>query len=279
MNAQFNYQRSWATYYGGAGTKLIDSEMENTGNIYIVGNVYGTIPYSNGFVTSNSQQPYYGGVNSDSFIAKYNSSGLLLWATYFGGSGNDELTVISIDSENNLFVVGSTNSSQNIATTGAFQVSLTSSGNSSYIVKYLSSDSLIWSTYFIDNTSITDIATDNDKNLIICDITSNTNEIATPDSFQKIYNTNAVFNSLIMKFSKIGQIIWGTNYVANNSLFLLFFSGICINSSGIYVSGKTPDFSGFYATLGCHQSQNNGGVDLFLTKFSLDCNRLWSTYY
>jgi Secretion system C-terminal sorting domain/Beta-propeller repeat len=263
---QFNYQREWATYCGGNLTQTVDAATDSQGNIYIVGNAYGEIPYSNNFMTLNAHQPNYGGGISDGFIAKHSPSGELLWATYLGGTSSDSIYYITIDGDDNVIVAGDIDSASTI--------------NFASIIKFSTSGELLWSYNIYENTGITCIASDNQKNIIICGGTSNTTEIATPNSFQENFATNCIYNSFIIKLSRTGQKVWGTYYTSNSSSTTInYISGLCVNSTGIYVSGETTDSTGFYATTGCHQPQNNGGSDYFLAKFNLAGERLWSTYY
>lgn len=51
-----------------------------------------------------------------------------VWGSYFGGSGNENLNAMYTDDQDNLYAVGSTDSINNIATTGSHQSSL--NGNS-----------------------------------------------------------------------------------------------------------------------------------------------------
>ena len=68
--------------------------VDNLGNVYIVG-------YTNNASTS------------DILIAKYNSSGTLLWQTTLTGSGTDEGRGIAVDSSGNVYITGSINNGSN----------------------------------------------------------------------------------------------------------------------------------------------------------------------
>jgi len=48
----------------------------------------------------------YAGGDSDGFVAKLNSSGILQWNTFIGGTSGDGISAISIDSSGNLYVAG-----------------------------------------------------------------------------------------------------------------------------------------------------------------------------
>ena len=53
-----------------------------------------------------SQKPVTSQGGDDGFIEKLDSSGMLIWANTFGGSGNDEVQAIAIDLNQNLLVSG-----------------------------------------------------------------------------------------------------------------------------------------------------------------------------
>ena len=58
----------------------------------------------------------------DGFVAKFNSTGSTLeYATYFGGSGDDCISSIAVDSKGDVFMTGSTSSQFLKTTTDAFQ--------------------------------------------------------------------------------------------------------------------------------------------------------------
>ncbi len=73
--------------------------MDNSGNIYLAG-----YTYSNMKETGSS---YNGG--KDIFLAKYNSSGNLIWIYQDGTDNHDEIYDIAIDNSNNIYIAGYTN--------------------------------------------------------------------------------------------------------------------------------------------------------------------------
>ena len=99
----------WSTYYTCYFGN--DIKTDSKGNIYLTGLTY----------TGNSSIPYlghqtnYGGGFMDGFLVKFNSNGTRRWATYYGGSGDDYISAIDIDSIDNVFVAGVTSSSSNIS--------------------------------------------------------------------------------------------------------------------------------------------------------------------
>ena len=63
---------------------------------------------------------------NDGFIAKFDSGGHRKWATYYGGNGYDDLLSVALDSSENIFASGYTESSSGIATPGEYQTTLSS---------------------------------------------------------------------------------------------------------------------------------------------------------
>jgi hypothetical protein len=97
---------SWATYLGGAGYGIA---VDSAGNALVTGQT-ATGNFTGGSNNGGTNNSFKGG-DTDAFVAKLTSSGTLSWATYLGGSGNDEGCSIAADSLGNAFVTGWTMSS------------------------------------------------------------------------------------------------------------------------------------------------------------------------
>ncbi len=96
----------WATYFGGAQNDLAyDVTTDTLNNIYTTGITYS----SSNIATSGAFQNTYAG-NSDIFLSKHNENGQLLWATYYGGAGNDFSYSLVTDDSLNVYIGGSTRS-------------------------------------------------------------------------------------------------------------------------------------------------------------------------
>lgn len=141
--------RNWATYYGGTSDEGIEGLAVDHSNNIIIAGLTGS---SSGIATSGAHQTAAGG-SDDALIAKFTSSGGLVWATYYGGSGSDWAQAIALDQNDNYYVTGGTQSSTNIATSGAYQTSLASAASDAFCVKFNSSGARQWGTYYGGNGS------------------------------------------------------------------------------------------------------------------------------
>jgi Beta-propeller repeat len=144
-----NYQRSWGTYFGDERLQLNDSKVDSQGNLYLVGTAFGIEVDQYFWQVYNMPNPYhnsYIGGNSDGFILKFNTYGECIWGTYIGGLGSDSIESIDIDVNDNVYLVGSTNSDSGIATANAYQP-IKSQGYDFIVVRFLSNgvlDDLLW---------------------------------------------------------------------------------------------------------------------------------------
>lgn len=288
----FNYEREWATYYGGENTYVKDDAQDVEGNIYIVGYMTGTATYLNSFVTAGSFQSTFGGGVSDGFMAKFNSEGLLMWATFIGGASADRINTITIDSEDRIFIAGTT-LSEGMATPNAYKESQMGMQDA-YLAEFSSSGTRIWATYYgggyIDGFSA--VESDDNGNLYLFGKTSSQENITSTGSFNEIFVPNpdssqpeSDMKNFIVKFTKAGSRVWGTYYGTNIDSSTSAVTGISVNASGLFVTGYVIDTSmnSYFATLSCHQSFNSNaigiGVDMFISRFSFGGSRDWSTYF
>ena len=117
-------------------------------------------------VTTNAVQPTYGGDDDnaepgDMIIVKYNTeSRAVEWATYFGGSGSDAATGLSLDVNGNLVVSGHTTSTD-FPTMNPIQ-SENGGKSDAVIVKLSASGELLFSTYLggVEDDQFSDTARD-----------------------------------------------------------------------------------------------------------------------
>ena len=113
----------YSTYLGGSGgDDGLGIAVDAAGNAYVAGSAPGILP-----TTPGAFQPTLGGIvgQSDAFVAKLNASGTaLVYATYLGGTSNDDGLGIAVDSAGNAYVTGHTFSSNFPTTVGALSRSL-----------------------------------------------------------------------------------------------------------------------------------------------------------
>ena len=114
----------YATYFGSRGNEAARSiALDNSGNVYVAG-----FTTSDGLAkTAGTVQPAYGGDNpssgdtGDAFVAKYSPQGGLVYVTYLGGRADDIALGLALDSQNNIYVTGYTNSNNFPVSSSAFQ--------------------------------------------------------------------------------------------------------------------------------------------------------------
>lgn len=270
--------RIWSSYYGGSGWEdAYGVSTDNDGNVYIAGFTNG----ANG-IASGGFQNTFGGGTYDSFLAKFNSAGSRLWATYYGGPGDEgyDGNSLSADNAGNVYLTGWTSSITGIAS-GGFQ-NTSGGGIDAFIVKFNSSGSRVWATYYGgtgDEGGISNIlfgknaATDISGNVYLSGTTESTSSIAS-GGFQNTYGggTNDCY---LVKFDSTGNRNWATYYGDSGDERGW---GVATDASGhVYLTGRSNSTSGIAS--GGFQNTNYGSYDAFLVTFSPSGNRLCATYF
>jgi len=276
--------RIWSTYFGGNGTGsgmggefIAGISLDLFDNVVICGSTSS----DSGISSTGAYQTSYGG-GFDAFIAKFSSTGSRTWSTYFGGTNPDQGEGVTTDKIGNIYITGATQSTSNIATSGAYQSSFikkTLSNNYGYafIAKFTSQGGLIWSTYFGGNRSDEGerITIDVFGDVLISGFTNSSTGIATSGAYQTINYDN--YNDFIAKFSASGARIWSTYYGTVGN-----FGGSRITSDltgNIFITGTTDSFPPILSA-GAYQTSYGGGYsDVFIAKFSPSGTRLWGTYF
>jgi hypothetical protein len=118
---------------GTADVFASEVDVDASGNIYVTGHFNGANQSFDGSGTITFQNN--GGF--DSYIAKYNSSGVYLYAFTYGGSGNDYTSTINVDASNNVRIGGVFNITANFSSSPVTTHTLTSfNGYDVFMAKY-----------------------------------------------------------------------------------------------------------------------------------------------
>ena len=257
----------YSTYLGGSSyEEAYDIRVDSSNNAYVVGRVAS----ANYPVTAGAFQTTIHG-SDDAFITKLNSAGsALLFSTYLGGGGLEDLMRLAIDSSGNSYIAGTTDSNDFPITAGAFQTSK-AVGRDAFVAKLNSSGSaLSYGTYLgggmDDFTS--GIALDASGGAYVTGFTSSTNFPTTPGTFLPNYNN---YNSYITKLNPLGSaLVYSTYYPGATQAIKLDSSG------NAFVTGTTS--TDFLTTPGAYQTSSDG-LDAFVSKINASGSaQIYSSY-
>lgn len=238
----------------------------------------------------------------------------LEWGTYYGGSGPEYAQYLDYsfagysshsnnvltDKKGDVYMCGSTMSVDNIATTGAFQVSLSNNGSNAFLVKFNPQGQRLWATYYgggggyispdngLNYGTVSgrghSIACDTLGNIYMAGITWNNNGIATPGAYQPALNgTNGWPDLYLVKFHDDGVREWAT-YFGNSMIDEGGSIAVTPNGSRIYLAGASKAHSpvnDVIASPGAAFPPQSGQWSQytgFLTCFNSLGQKQWGTY-
>jgi len=195
----------------------------------------------------------------------------LLASTFIGGSDYDYGYDVVLDSSNNVYIAGYTNSFSYPTTTGVYQ-STKSGGYDVFVSKFNNDLSALSASTFIGGNS-TDrayaIALDSSYNVYITGCTNSTN-YPTINAYQAVNNGN--YDAFISKLSNDLSTLLSSTYVGSSSYDYAY--GIALDPlDNVYITGYTNS-ANYPMTSDVYQTANNGGYDAFVSKFTTNLSTL-----
>ena len=136
----------YSTYLGGSGgARGQGIAVDSSGNAYVTGGAGVDFPTTPGAFQTTFKVD--GGVGV--FVSKLNATGsALLYSTYVAGTGGDFGYGIAVDASRNVYVTGTTDSSNFPTTKGAYQTTFAGGGADAFVSKLNATGSaLLYSTY------------------------------------------------------------------------------------------------------------------------------------
>jgi hypothetical protein len=265
--------RLWGTFFGGElgdyGTSVC---LDASGNILITG----TTKSATGISTSGAHQTALGGGDSDGFLAKLNSNATsLTWSTYYGGTEDESHMEVRLTGLNRTILAGTTASTSNIASSGAFQSSL-AGGEDVFMAAFDNAGVRSWATYYggTANDRLEDMAVDCHGAFFVGGFTQSSG-LGTAGVHQQ--NKAGSYEGFVSKFGTLGTRVWTTYYggADGDVVYGLLYAG----PEMLYIAGTTSSSSGI-ATPGSQQPTYTGqGSNGYLALLNDNGIRQWGTYY
>ncbi len=269
-------ERLWATYFGGSDSEVARTvTVDNQNNVYITGKTN-----SSDFLVIDGFQETPGdeiGLSGDAFLAKFDSSGDLIWSTFFGGSEREFAFYVSCDNLDNVYITGATSSTAGISFDG-HQQDYGGGQSDAFLAKYNEDGVLQWSSYYGGSgEDVTyGLVTDQHGNVFICGETGSSDNIAS-NGFQETYAA-----AFLAKFSADGNREWGTYYGSGiggpGSGSNVGYACAVDMENNVYMAGTTNSTAGI-SSEGFQNSFGGGSSDAYIASFTPIGGRRWGSYY
>ncbi len=276
---------------------LVASTLSGTGNLGQTqnyghsatydsqGNIYtGARCFGQGYpVTTGAFQSIYGGGGTDIAVSKLNPDGSdLLFACYLGGAGEEYPHSLVVDDQFNLWVFGSTSSTDYPTSANAFDPTYNGSGfgTEDIVISKLdqSGTVLVGSTFmggsgvdgrnsFTFNYGDTfrgEIITDAAGNAIVSSCSSSSDFPVTAGAVQPALG--GAQDGVVFSLNPYCSVLNWSTFLGGSGGDMAF--GVKLGSDGsVYVAGGT-DGTGFPTTAGSYDPTANGGHDAFLVRLA-----------
>ncbi len=265
---------SWGTYYGGNKYEYLnDVSSDPSGNVMICGYTTSTA----NIATAGAYQTTLSNPNMDGYLAKFNSLGVIQWATYYGGNCDVQINGMICDNSSNIYFTGQTCANTGISTPGTAQPVFGGGASDAFLVKFSPAGIRTWGTYcggsFFDWGF--DLAIDASGNIFLGGGTNSSNGIATLGSYQSSLSGFGI-DAFVAKYNPSGLRSWGSYYGGTGDEYAY---GISVLSGGPVLVGSTTSTSSI-ASPGAFQTTFGGSQDGFLAALDPNGNfRTFGTYY
>ena len=252
-----------STYLGGSRHDCaLSLTIDASGNVYVSGWTDSTdFPTTNG-----AYDPSYSGLYQDAFISKLNGElTSLLASTYLGGSIFEDGYSLALDASGNVYVMGTTSSTDFPATNGAYDTSF--NGSSDVYVSKLNSGltTLLASTYLggtIDDFGKS-LAIDASGNVYVTGWTRSPTFPTTSGAYDTSFNGDydVFISKLDSELTSLSASTFLGGYNTDHGMFLTLDK-----SGNVYVTGDTWSTS-FPTTNGAYDTSLSDG-DAFVSKLN-----------
>lgn len=254
------------TFGGTSDDGIYDLETDKKGNIYATGWYKGAMDINPGpgvvSILSNG--------NRDGFVVKFDSLGNYIWSVHYGSTGQDEGSVITTDSSNNVIVAGRFSLTMTIAGGGNSRTLTAVDGRDIYLAKFDESGTLIWAYSFggVGYDDAEEVATDADMNIYMAGSFNSVSIDFNPSPMATNILSSATLNDdgYLLKLDSSGVFQWVQQFATPGWDEVAGFK--ITDNSKLWLTGY---FSGNMSIQpGFPAMQSAGSSDVMITCFDLN---------
>ncbi len=260
-------QPIWITYYGGSLADVCRSiDIDSAGNVFA-----GFETRSADMPTFNAYQPAKNDTD-DFFIAKFDSSGIPIWASFYGGNNLDAFRRLKIINDDFCLISGYSKSTDFPMIN---PIQATNAGDADIVLMKLNLTTGLpfWSTYFGGSGYDEGVGVSIDKfnNIFLVGTTKSIN-FPVLNAFQTVLK--GASDIFVLKINSSHNLLWST-YIG--STMDDDGNGIALDTSGnCFIIGTTKKNN--YPILNAWQTVYKSPSDAVISKFNGNGNLVWSTY-
>ncbi|OYU94282.1 MAG: hypothetical protein CFE21_16995 [Bacteroidetes bacterium B1(2017)] len=240
---------NWPRVAGGSETDAAGSvAVDASGNVYVSGTIKGNSNFGLNQVLA---------VGNDIFLAKYSSTGDLIWLRTAGGTGDEASSSVVLDAAGNPIIAGSFQGTSTFGTT-----SVTSAGSDDgFIAKYDASGAFVWVKTFgsTDQDVVNAMVLDAAGNILVGGFHSGLTSFAGTTT---TLNNSGKSDLIVVKYNSSGAFQWARSGGNANTYDFAFGIGTDANNN-VFVTGEIKGIS----TFGTVNTGFAGASDIILVKY------------
>lgn len=268
----FGQHYEWSQSFGANFSDVgRDVYIDPFGNLWIVGNYYGTIDFDYGAGVA-----YHSAYHEDGFILKTDANGNYLWSGSIGAINTDWYSDICGDYLGNIYLTGRVQTSADLDPgSGVFNYSCAGNDDDFFVEKLDNNGNLIWVKTFggFGDDRANDIEMDQDGNLIITGGFSGAVDFDPGAGVHNLVGTGYI-EFFALKLNPDGDFIWAKSLGGD---FGEEGYGIAIDhNNDILITGYFMDTVDFAPLEAGDIHISEGNEDVFILKLDEDGNFIWA---